>query len=239
MITDKPRFPIREMLCHGWLPSFLKCALYRVRGYKIGHRVRIGFGSVICANNPRIVANRDGPGAKIGDGAVVGANSFVNHVIPSKCLATGSPARVVGQAPYFPRKLRVGDRETILRDILAEMVEYLRASELDCRHEGDEIEVTWKRNGWFSRQSSEKIRVVTELLDKPSLPSLNDRTTVFLSLRNIPLDFRRQLVARDILWFDIERKERSACSHDLGKEVAQYLRRHGVRFTRLPGETIN
>lgn len=159
-----------------------------------------------------------GPGAKIGDGAVVGANSFVNRVIPSKCLATGSPARVVGQAPYFPRKLRDGDRETILRDILAEMVEYLRASELDCRHEGDEIEVTWKRNGWFSRQSSEKIRVVTELLDKPSLPSLNDRTTVFLSLRNIPLDFRRQLVARDILWFDIERKERSACSHDLGKK---------------------
>jgi acetyltransferase-like isoleucine patch superfamily enzyme len=362
MITDKPRFPIREMLCHGWLPSFLKCALYRVRGYKIGHRVRIGFGSVICANKAEIgndvrvgffsffrgrelrlgdrvrigsacfldtphleigddskfnenvyvgglqfpdsrltvgkncqimqmtfinptkyitigddtriggdsllfghaswlsrfegypVDSRPiqignsvsiawrvfvGPGAKIGDGAVVGANSFVNHVIPSKCLATGSPARVVGQAPYFPRKLRVGDRETILRDILAEMVEYLRASELDCRHEGDEIEVTWKRNGWFSRQSSEKIRVVTELLDKPSLPSLNDRTTVFLSLRNIPLDFRRQLVARDILWFDIERKERSACSHDLGEEVAQYLRRHGVRFTRLPGETIN
>jgi hypothetical protein len=52
MITDKPRFPIREMLCHGWLPSFLKCALYRVRGYKIGHRVRIGFGSVI-----RIITN--------------------------------------------------------------------------------------------------------------------------------------------------------------------------------------
>ena len=126
----------------------------------------------------------------------------------------------------------------MLRDILAEMVEYLRGSEVDCRHEGDEIEVTWKRNGWLSsRQSSEKIRVVTELLDKPSLPSLNDRTTVFLSLRNIPRELRRQLVARDILWFDIERKERSTRSHDLGEEVAQYLRRYGVRFTRLPGDS--
>lgn len=208
--------------------------LSRFEGYPVDSRpIQIG-NSVSIAWRVFV-----GPGAKIGDGAVVDANSFVNRVIPSKCLATGSPARVVGQAPYFPRKLRDGDRETILRDILAEMVEYLRASELDCRHEGDEIEVTWKRNGWFSRQSSEKIRVVTELLDKPSLPSLNDRTTVFLSLRNIPLDFRRQLVARDILWLDIEREERSACSHDLGKEVAQYLRRQGVRFTRLPGETIN
>ena len=43
-----------------------------------------------------------GAGAKIGDGAVVGANSFVNHAIPPRCLATGSPARVVARSPYFP-----------------------------------------------------------------------------------------------------------------------------------------
>ena len=362
MITDKPRFPIREMIVHGWLPSFIKCMLYRLRGYKIGRRVRIGFGSVICADKAEIgsdvclglfsfIRGREvrlgdrvrigslcfldtpyldigddsklneqvyvgglqfpdsrltvgkncqimqmtfinptkyitigndtgiggdsllfghaswlsrfegypvdfrpieignsvsiawrvfiGAGAKIGDGAVIGANSFVNHAIPPKCLATGSPARVVAHAPYFPRSLRDGERETMLRDILAEMVEYLRGSEVACQNEGDEIEVTWKkRNGWLSSgQRSEKIRVVTDVLDKPSLPSLNDRTTVFLSLRNIPIDLRRQLVDRGILWFDIERKERSASSHDLGEEVAHYLRRHGVRFTRLPGKT--
>jgi hypothetical protein len=106
----------------------------------------------------------------------------------------------------------------MLRDILAEMVQYLRGSEVACQNEGDEIEVTWKkRNGWLSSgQRSEKIRVVTEVMDKPSLPPLNNRTTVFLSLRNIPIDLRRQLVDRGILWFDIERKERSAHSHDLG-----------------------
>ena len=341
MITEKPRFPIREMIVHGWLPSFIKCMLYRLRGYKIGRRVRIGFGSVICADKAEIgsdvclglfsfIRGREvrlgdrvrigsscfldtpyldigddsklneqvyvgglqfpdsrltvgkncqimqmtfinptkyitigndtgiggdsllfghaswlsrfegypvdfrpieignsvsiawrvfiGAGAKIGDGAVVGANSFVNHAIPPKCLATGSPARVVAHAPYFPRRLRDGERETMLRDILAEMVEYLRGSEVACRNEGDEIEVTWnKRNGWLSSgQRSEKIRVVTDVMDKPSLPPLNDRTTVFLSLRNIPIDLRRQLVDRGILWFDIERKERSASSHDLG-----------------------
>jgi acetyltransferase-like isoleucine patch superfamily enzyme len=363
MITGKPRFPIREMLCHGWLPSFMKCALYRLRGYKIGRRVRIGFGSIICAKkaeigddvcigffsffrgrevrlgdrvrigsvcfldtpyleigddskfnehvyvgglqfpDSRLTVGKNcqimqmtfinptkyitigddtgiggdsllfghaswlsrfegypvdfrpieignsvsiawrvfiGAGAKIGDGAVVGANSFVNHTIPPKCLATGSPARVVAQAPYFPRRLRDDERETMLRNILAEMVDYLRGSEVGCRNEGDEIEVTWtKRNGWLSpRQCSEKVRVVTDLKDSPSLPSLNSHTTVFLSLRNIPSELRRQLLDRGIHWFDIERKERSASSNDLGEEVAHYLRRHGVRFTRLDGKTL-
>ena len=96
--------------------------LSRFEGYPVDSRpIEIG-NSVSIAWRVFV-----GAGAKIGDGAVVDANSFVNRVIPSKCLATGSPARVVGQAPYFPRKLRDGDRETILRDILAEMVEYLRA----------------------------------------------------------------------------------------------------------------
>jgi acetyltransferase-like isoleucine patch superfamily enzyme len=362
MITAKPRFPIRKMVFHGWLPSFLKCALYRLRGYRIGRGVKIGFGSVICSKqveigngvtmgffsfirgqrvrlgdrvkigsmcfldtpyleigddsklneqvyvgglqfpDSRLTVGKNcqimqmtfinptkyitigddtgiggdslifghaswlsrfegypvdfrpieignsvsvawrvfiGAGAKIGDGAVIGANSFVNHAIPPKCLATGSPARVVAHAPYFPRKLRDGDRETILQDILAEMVGFLRGSDTTCLNGGNEIEVTWKRKRWLSSvQRSEKIHVSTAVLEGSALPSLTDRTTVFLSLRNIPADLRRQLGERGILWFDIERKERSARSHDLGEEVAQYLRRHGVRFTRLPGQNI-
>lgn len=35
------------------------------------------------------------PGAKIGNGCVIGANSVVNGVIPDNCIAVGSPARVI------------------------------------------------------------------------------------------------------------------------------------------------
>ena len=49
MLTAKPRFPIREILIFGFLPSFLKIWIYRWRGYCVGRKVRIGFGSVICA----------------------------------------------------------------------------------------------------------------------------------------------------------------------------------------------
>ena len=35
------------------------------------------------------------PNVKIGDGAIIGANSVVTHDIPEYCVAVGSPAKVV------------------------------------------------------------------------------------------------------------------------------------------------
>ncbi|WP_106058535.1 DapH/DapD/GlmU-related protein [Clostridium vincentii] len=35
------------------------------------------------------------PGVRIGNGSIIGANSFVNKDIPDKCIAVGSPARVI------------------------------------------------------------------------------------------------------------------------------------------------
>jgi acetyltransferase-like isoleucine patch superfamily enzyme len=360
MITAKPRFPIRAIILHGWLPSLLKCILYRFLGYRIGSRVKIGFGSVVCAKDveigddvkvgflsfirgdrvrlgdrvqigsicfldtPNLEIGDDaklneqvyvgglqfpdsrlrigrnsqimqmtfinpaksitigddtgiggdslifghtswlsrfegypvdfqsidignsvsiawrvfvGAGAKIGDGAVVGANSFVNHAIPPNCLATGSPARVVARSPYFPRNPNQSEKEDMLRDILAEMTEYLRASGLGCRNGGNDIEVTWEQRGWFGyAQHSEKIHVVTEMIKNSDVTSLSPGTRVFLSLRVIPDDLRRNLGDLGIQWFDIERKERSSHRHALGEEVGQYFRRYGVRFNRPPGE---
>lgn len=353
MLTAKPRFPVKAILLHGWWPSFLKCAFYRLRGYHIGRRVRIGFGTVICAekanigdgvrfgffsflrgrelrlgdrvqigsmcfldtpiieigddtklneqiyigglqfpdsrltvgkncqimqmtfvNPTRSITIGDdtgiggdcllfghtswlsrfegypvdfrpieigksvsiawrvfvGAGARIGDGAVIGANSFVNHAIPPACLATGSPARVVAKAPYFPRKLGDSDREKILAEILTEMIGYLRGSKIHCQQKDGEIEVSWKPDRWFSSERREKIRVVASKIDDGVLPELSECTSVFLSLRNLPDELRRRLTARGIVWFDIERKERSSDSRPLGEEVAQYLRRHGLRF---------
>ena len=48
MLKQLPRIPIRQVLTVGLLPSRLKVAWYRLRGYRIGRGVRIGFGSVVC-----------------------------------------------------------------------------------------------------------------------------------------------------------------------------------------------
>ncbi|MEW5847151.1 MAG: CatB-related O-acetyltransferase [Myxococcota bacterium] len=52
-------------------------------GIELGHDVWVGAQAVIL------------PGARIGHGAVIGANSVVNDVVPPYGIAVGSPARVV------------------------------------------------------------------------------------------------------------------------------------------------
>jgi maltose O-acetyltransferase len=60
-------------------------------------------GPIIIGNNVWISANAMVlPGASIGDGSVIGANSVVTSEIPPNCLAVGTPARVV-------RKLELPD----------------------------------------------------------------------------------------------------------------------------------
>jgi len=66
MLTAKPRFPIRQILLHGWLPSPLKKLFYRLKGYQIGKGVQLAPGSVILGKH-----------VTIGDRTQVGFFSFV------------------------------------------------------------------------------------------------------------------------------------------------------------------
>lgn len=47
MLIEKPRIPIRDILLFGLWPGFLKVLIYRLKGYRIGKNVSLGFGSVI------------------------------------------------------------------------------------------------------------------------------------------------------------------------------------------------
>ena len=68
--------------------------------------------------------------------------------------------------------------------------------------------------------------------DSSPLSQLPTNLDVMLSLTAIPTPLRQKLSARRVMWIDIERKERSDYGNDLGEEVAQYLKRYGVRLFR-------
>lgn len=51
MLIKKNKIPILEMVLIGFLPSFLKIILYRIKGYQIGKKVRIGIGSIIIGKD--------------------------------------------------------------------------------------------------------------------------------------------------------------------------------------------
>jgi acetyltransferase-like isoleucine patch superfamily enzyme len=353
MLTEKPRFPIKELVLYGWLPSPLKKLLYRLKGYRIGKGVGLALGSVIIGTNvdigpetelgffsvvrgrtirigahvqigaasiidtpnidigdgtkineqvfigglqfpdSRLVIGRNCqimqmtfvnptrsivigddsgiggdcllfghtswlsrfegypvdfdsieignsvsiawrvfilPGTRVGDGAVVGANSLVRGTIPPRCLAVGFPARVVAKEPDFPRRLTQADKEAILREVVDEFIERLRGDGIRCGTDGDSLIVDAKRRrGWMRRTVRQRLYVASGEPDRAA--ALN--ADVVVSLRRIPDPLRSELSRAGRVWLDLEAKERSHDSSDLGDETALQFRRHGVRFFRV------
>ncbi len=54
MLIEKSRIPVREILLFGLWPGRIKNWIYRLRGYRIGKGVSIGFGSVICGDRVEV-----------------------------------------------------------------------------------------------------------------------------------------------------------------------------------------
>ena len=357
MLIQKSRIPIKEMLFIGILPCFIKKLIYRLKGYKIGKGVSIGFGSVICAQaasvgdhtvigfctiirgksitigshvsigattildtpyleigdgskineqvfvgglqfpdskfvlgkncqimqmsflNPAksiVIGDDSGiggdclifghttwlsefegypvefspieignsvsiawrvfvlPGSKIGDGAVVGANSLVHRTIPSKCLAVGFPARVVSKFPDFPKEVTEEQKVDILQNIVHEMIDYFNASGLACTKRGTYYELTQIKKTWLGKKEKTWCLGVAyeDISEIETIPAM-DRLNVFMSLKTIPKDVRKKLNAEGVMWLDIEKKERPLFWNDFGDEVALFIRRYGVRFYRV------
>ncbi|WP_194895830.1 sugar O-acetyltransferase [Catenulispora pinisilvae] len=68
---------------HPLEPQPRKDRLESARPITIGDNVWLGGGAIIC------------PGVRIGDDSVIGAGSVVTRDVPARCLAVGSPARVI------------------------------------------------------------------------------------------------------------------------------------------------
>jgi len=357
MLIEKPRIPIRSVLLYGLWPGFFKIFLYRLRGYRIGKGVSIGFGSVVCGErvevgahtsigfltiirgkeiclgshvqvgsmtfldtpyieigedtkineqvfvgglqspDSRFVVGRncqiqqmsfinparsivigddsgigghclifghssfhnqfDGyavefasieigsrvglawrvfvlPGAKIGDGTMVGANSVVSGTLPSNSMAVGYPARVVGKAPVFPKKVSDQEKVAMFREIVADMINFFVGSGLECEKDGESYEIRKPKLRWRVVRRSWRLQVTDGDVREAVKRAGAARLDVFLSLCEIPDDMRDLLRSRNIMWIDIATKEQIRISNDLGDEVSSFLKRYGVRTARFP-----
>jgi len=173
------------------------------------------------------------PGAKIGDGTIIGANSLVRGTIPGDCLAVGYPARVVSKPPELPSPVSDGEKIRYLREITAEMIGYFRGFDLDCRGEGGDWIVTRQTRGWFrTRARKWKIRILSSAGETLEREIAEAPADVLVSLNPLSRDNRIRLNAAKCGWIDIKNKERSDPGDDMVEEIAMYLRRYGVRLLR-------
>ena len=71
MLIKRKKIPVKEIILIGFLPSFLKKIIYRIKGYKIGKNVSFSFGSIIIGKNVII-----GDNSKFGLVSVIRANKI-------------------------------------------------------------------------------------------------------------------------------------------------------------------
>ena len=164
----------------SWLSTF--------EGYPVDFRpIEIG-SSVSLSWRVFVLA-----GAKIGDGAVIGANSLVNHTIPPRCLAVGFPARVVAKAPYFPRTVAESEKPGMLRDILSEMVTYLRGFGLACDDQGDRHHGRAEVSGGagFGKERAGGFGSRVNRSERAARKAAPTMSTSVLSLQRLPDEIRK------------------------------------------------
>lgn len=89
------RIPVGKILTVGILPSPLKKLYYRLRGYRIGRKVRFGPGSVID------ISGR----CEIGDGASFGAFS----IITGETLRVGKRTQIRSMTIFLVPHIRIGN----------------------------------------------------------------------------------------------------------------------------------
>ena len=162
------------------------------------------------------------PGATIGDGSVIGANSLVSGAIPPSSLAAGTPAKVLRSAPDFPRTLTADQRTAKIDEMLAEFDRFVADEGVTVSGEGDVRSYAMRGRTWRLR----RVRA-----GDPLPHALDDGTTV-LTDAAMPAASRAALRERGVPYLDLGDKVRSEIASPLTEELAAFLGRYGIRPAR-------
>lgn len=161
------------------------------------------------------------PGAEIGDGAVIGANSLVSGVIPARALAVGTPARVVKAGPDFAPTPDAASQAAMVERMLQEFDRYMT-------YEGIRVEPGPVRR-YTSGAGSHRL---LWLRDAPELPTALTRGDTLFTERALTDAERHDLRASGVHWLDLAGRSRSRGGSPLTEELAQFLNRYGIRLAR-------
>ena len=146
----------------------------------------------------------------------------------------GSPARVVAREPYFPRLVSDVEKRTSLRAIVLDLVQFLRGHGILCRDLNGLFEFEVPVKSWLSRKPKVwHLRVAYGHPVDESAGSGLPGVGVFLSLLSIPQSIRNVCDRQGVTWIDVETKERSEHGNDAGEEVIHFLKRYGLRLSRV------
>lgn len=109
MLIKKKKIPVKEIIIIGFLPSFIKKIIYRLRGFKIGKNVSFGFGSVIIGKDVFI-----GDNSSFGLVSVIRANKIKigRHVVIGALTMVDTEKFIIDDDSRINEKVIVGGIKT-------------------------------------------------------------------------------------------------------------------------------
>jgi acetyltransferase-like isoleucine patch superfamily enzyme len=123
MLIKRNKIPVKEIILVGFLPSFLKKVIYKIRGYKIGKNVSFGIGSVIIGNKVTIGDNTSFGLVSVVRGNTIDIGRFVTigslSMIDTETIIIGDDTRInenviVGGIKTPESLLKLGKRVIIM-----------------------------------------------------------------------------------------------------------------------------
>jgi len=123
MLIKRNKIPIKEILLIGFLPSFLKKLIYRLKSYKIGKNVSFGIGSVVIGKNVVIGDNSSFGFVSVVRGNTIDIGRFVTigslSMIDTETIIIGDDSRInenviVGGIKTSESLLKIGKRVIIM-----------------------------------------------------------------------------------------------------------------------------
>ena len=165
------------------------------------------------------------PGSRVGAGAVIGTHSVVRSSIPDRCLAVGTPARVIRGPDAFTRPNKV-DSVALFRRVLDDFVGCVQIHGIEIRRNSNIWEFIAPRQR-FGRARTERALICEEEIQSLSGAAVD----LLLSLAPVGMELRCKLDEQGISWLDMEARQRSASLPRAGKAFVEFVVRYGVRFT--------
>ena len=156
------------------------------------------------------------PNVTVGEYATIGAGSVITKDIPARCLAAGSPAKVVRQENEYVKSLTDIEKKNIVKDILIEFVDFIKYK---YDKKADNVSYHEDENGILIHFIDKRVIRFTENL---RLDLKQDALIVFDS-KNEPLVHQK-------IYFDVLQKKSQFVEDVMWTEIKDFFSRYGIRF---------
>lgn len=100
----RERLPVKSFLLYGLIPAFLKKFIYRIKGFKIGSNVKIGFGSIIVAKE-----------VEISDNVCIGYFT----ILKAKKIEIGTYSQIASLCFFDTEHIKIGEDTRIRENVYA------------------------------------------------------------------------------------------------------------------------